>query len=149
MINSRFWKFDLKGQYSVQRGYRFGICMHDPPEHQSNHNLTQKWWRTICSLSIPPKTCVFWWTVFHNIIPTAVNLAQLHVPVSRWCPFCHNAKDSTCHALFCCQAMRNFCKNNDAWRWLKKFKIHDTWFFCPAWLTWSERCWTMHNSTCP
>lgn len=90
--NSRFWKFDQKGIYSVRGGYRVGIGMYEPPANQSSLSKVHNWWRCLWSLDIPPKIRVFWWRIFHDIIPTGANLAKHHVPVSRWCPFCNSLR---------------------------------------------------------
>lgn len=128
--------------------------MHEPNKHQSNNSLVQNWWNTLWSLPIPPNIRVFWWKIFHNLITIATNLANHHVPVSRWCYFCHNSEE-TCHALFFCPAVRHLWKENVVWRQIKNHKNCDThdicfWLlmntsrvelveFCyQAWLVWKE-----------
>ncbi|XP_073137930.1 uncharacterized protein [Henckelia pumila] len=41
LSNTRFWKFDPKGQYSVKSGYNIGMGSHEAPEYQSSSNEVQ------------------------------------------------------------------------------------------------------------
>lgn len=120
--NARFWKFDPKGKFTVCGGYCVGIGMYEPNKHQFNNFFVQNWWNILRSLPIPPNIRVFWWKIFHNLIPAASNLANHHVPVSRWCYFCHNSEESTCHSLFYCPAVRHLWKDNVVWRQIKNKK---------------------------
>lgn len=68
--NKRSWKFDPKGHYLVRDGYKAELGVFDSPAHHSNNSLEQSWWKYLWSLHIPPNMRVFWWRVYHNILPT-------------------------------------------------------------------------------
>ncbi|XP_073041813.1 uncharacterized protein [Primulina eburnea] len=53
-FDTRFWRFDEKGKYSVRNGYRLQQGLFAQPEHQSAL-LLQSWWTFLWGLSIPPK----------------------------------------------------------------------------------------------
>lgn len=161
--NSRFWSFIPKGKFTVSSGYGIGMGMHESHIHQSNTSYVHNWWTVLWSLPIPPNIKVFWWKLFHNIIPTGSNLQKHHVSVSSWCSFCFTSEDSTCHALFFCSAVKHIWKDNFIWKkikhqrncsaidlcfWLLKHtsRIELAEFFYHAWLVWKERCWALHKS---
>ncbi|XP_073120906.1 uncharacterized protein [Henckelia pumila] len=161
LSNTRFWKFDPKRKYSVKSGYNIGMSSHEAPEYQSSSNEVQAWWRFSWALKLPPKIRVFWWRVFHNIIPTQLNLLKHHVPVRGWCPLCHNPEDSTAHSLLYCPAVRQWWGHNEVFEKIKKFRSHDMpgicfWlmhymersaveeFVCQAWMIWGARCKEVH-----
>ncbi|XP_075524463.1 uncharacterized protein LOC142556843 [Primulina tabacum] len=157
----RFWAYDPKGKYSVRDGYKVAIGFFDsPPSCSGNHSI--EWWRFIWSLSIPPKVCIFWWRVMHNIIPTEQNLRAHHVPVLGECPLCRQLCDSTVHALFTCTIIKRCWKGTYYWPilkvschldvidislWMKeKLSFHEfETFVMRAWAIWSERLRITHN----
>ncbi|XP_073133398.1 uncharacterized protein [Henckelia pumila] len=163
LSNKRFWKFKAKSQYSMKSGYRVGSGLHNPPANQSDSVIMKNWWNFIWSLTIPPKIWIFWWRVFHNIIPTMMNLRKHHVPVFGWCcPLCHTYADSTCHSLFYCSKVKKFQKecggmgeSQEVWkpeysRDLYVFVVHLERgeleeFVCRAWVVWGARCKAVHS----
>lgn len=161
--DSRFWKSDSKGKYSVRSGYRLEIGVGASHANTSNLEVLQKWWKFLWAMSIPPKIRLFWWKDVHNFIPTGSNLHQHHVPVPDWCPLCRFQEDTTSHALFFCPIIKSSWKECEYWSILKRYKGLDMMDICLAlrsaldnnqfeelmvfaWMIWNERCRATHSS---
>ncbi|XP_073059735.1 uncharacterized protein [Primulina eburnea] len=109
--DSILWRYEAKGQYIVRDGCRLQRGLFSPPEHQVTYSLNS-WWAFIWSLSIPPKSRLFWWSISHDCIPTNQNLMRHHVPVSGSCILCNSSMDSTFHSLIFCLAIKHLWRNN-------------------------------------
>lgn len=111
VCDSVFWRYDVKGQYTVRDVCRLQSGLFSTPEHQSTHP-NEVWWSFLWSLSIPPKIRIFWWSISHDCIMTNQNLSRYHVPVNESCSLCNFPMDSTFHALFFCAAIKQLWKSS-------------------------------------
>ncbi|KAK6132895.1 hypothetical protein DH2020_033375 [Rehmannia glutinosa] len=160
--DSRFWRFNCKGVYTVKDGYRLAIGMFDRPENQS-HNRVEHWWKFLWSLNIPTKIRLFWWRISHDFIPTEINLAAHHVPVVGACKMCQYGKDTTTHSMFFCPTMKSYWKSSPFGQTLKKARFGSSLELCmwmhnnltksefekfaiATWLGWKERQKIIHGS---
>ncbi|KAF4346040.1 hypothetical protein G4B88_010052 [Cannabis sativa] len=86
-----------------------------------------RWWRSLCSLPIPPKIRHFIFRLAQNSIPTAQNLYHRHCLSSPVCPRCNLCYESVKHALFECRFMKK--------AWSDAFNL----FLCMLWKCWNAR----------
>ncbi|XP_075475208.1 uncharacterized protein LOC142505947 [Primulina tabacum] len=127
-----FWRHDAKGQYTVRDGCRTQRGLFLAPEHQLKHP-NEDWWPFLRSLSVPPKIRLFWWSIYHDCIPTNQNLSRHHVSVNESCNLCNFSIDSSGHALFFCAAIKHLWKNTSFAQVLRGNSQADTLELC-LWL---------------
>ncbi|KAL5748495.1 hypothetical protein ACOSP7_025537 [Xanthoceras sorbifolium] len=72
-------------------------------ESCSNPSPLRKWWLLLWNLNIPPKVKIFVWRVFHNYLPSLLNLFRRKVTGDPTCPRCREAAEFAEHALFWCK----------------------------------------------
>ncbi|GMN43800.1 hypothetical protein TIFTF001_012998 [Ficus carica] len=95
------WYYDSKGLYKVRSGYR-AIMDSKLTESSSFDNSDVLCWRKLWRLPIPPKTCLFVWRAFHEILPTMVSLRHRGIDCDILCPRCKDVMESSSHAIFDC-----------------------------------------------
>lgn len=157
----RVWKFDPKGKYTVQNGYKAALGLYEQPSscsipHQKN------WWKFMWSLSIPPKVRISWWIALNNIISTEQNLLAHHVPVTGRFPMPQFNWDTSSQALLSFPAVKS-CWNR-SWlclslKLLRHLDVFDIFlgmkekpskpdfelFVKRTWATWNERLCYLHK----
>uniref|UniRef100_A0A803PM68 RNase H type-1 domain-containing protein n=1 Tax=Cannabis sativa TaxID=3483 RepID=A0A803PM68_CANSA len=97
------WHYSKNGEYSVRSGYRMAAALqvHDI---QSNTEATERWWRLLWKLKIPPKVKHFVWKMAHSWLPTNSALAYRKVQVEPYCTRCSSgAYENVFHALWGCR----------------------------------------------
>lgn len=107
--DSRYWKYDPKGKYTVRSGYHMWLekCRAEDERGKPSSSRTNNgWWEKIWNLKIPPKLKVFWWELSWNIIAVEDNLQRRKVLKSSACRLCGYYKATTIHALFRCPMVR-------------------------------------------
>ena len=67
------WHYDKHGMYTVKSGYWLAstLSLEDSP---SSISKSQRWWKSLWHLNIPPKIKVFIWRVCSKVIPCLHNL---------------------------------------------------------------------------
>ncbi|XP_074352833.1 uncharacterized protein LOC141691984 [Apium graveolens] len=83
---------DDKGMYTVKSCYRW-------LQGKLNTDLTV-FWKKLWSLKVPGKVIDFLWRVCSGCLPTTTALAQKHVNISIFFPWCHSVNETDCHILF-------------------------------------------------
>ncbi|XP_057778370.1 uncharacterized protein LOC130997125 [Salvia miltiorrhiza] len=117
-----------------------------------------KWWsKLVWNLSIPPKARVMLWRAFMNVIPTAQNLREHHVPVDGICECCGSRWDSTEHSLVFCMGVRKSWKDSRYWQIMSKaegltlmqiaWAIHEE-FTCEEYEVWAIMVWQVWVLKC-
>lgn len=130
--DSRFWKNDSKGRYTVRSGYHTACGTLSPPENQSSRS-TEAWWKFIWNLNIPLKIRIFWWRLSNDIIPTSANLRMHHIHCLSSCSLCGYYRDSSIHALFLCPAVKHIWKETELWPIISGIRDLET-LDCCLWL---------------
>ncbi|KAK6144658.1 hypothetical protein DH2020_021478 [Rehmannia glutinosa] len=163
--DSRVWRFNSKGIYSVRDGYRMAIGFFDAPGCQSSRHI-KKWWNFIWCLNIPSKARFFWWRLSHDFLPAEANLRAHHVPALGVCKLYNFGTDSSLHSVFFCPVMRNFWKHQPFYHFLKSAREGCTLDLClwmrnclsktefeifavMSWLCWKERQKMIHSNEKP
>ena len=57
-------------------------------------------WAALWKLRLPNKIKVFGWKVYHDILPTWLNLIKRQIIIDNGCPICIIFPESTIHALW-------------------------------------------------
>ncbi|KAK6120349.1 hypothetical protein DH2020_045906 [Rehmannia glutinosa] len=160
--DTRYWKFNSKGVYSVRDGYKLAIGAFDTLENQSAQGL-HKWWKGLWGIKVPPKIKIFWWRVAKDCIHSGVNLRAHHLPISGMCSLCNFHADTTLHSLFFCPIMKPLWKHQPFAALLKKAKYASTLDMCLwmfenqsidefeyfatfTWFLWKERQRVIHEN---
>lgn len=144
----------------MRDGYKLDIGCYESPSHNSEAQ-SRTWWKSIWTMSVPPKVHIIWWRTLQNTIPTELNLREHHVPVQGICRLCCYGYDFTCHALFWCRAMKSCWKSTlfkaflkqvkhldiiDVFLWMKALSRKDLDnFTMRTWAVWKERMGILHN----
>uniref|UniRef100_A0A803PV25 Reverse transcriptase domain-containing protein n=1 Tax=Cannabis sativa TaxID=3483 RepID=A0A803PV25_CANSA len=104
------WHYSKDGEYSVRSGYRMAAAL-EVRDIQSNTEATNRWWRQLWKLKIPPKVKHFVWKMAHSWIPTNSALAHRKVQIEPYCTRCSSgAYENVFHALWSCRV------NCDVWK---------------------------------
>jgi hypothetical protein len=69
---------------------------HGKGEH-SNQKQVAKEWKTLWSITAPPKMLIVLWRFAHDCLPTGQQLKHRKIQTSELCPHC--GKDETCIML--------------------------------------------------
>lgn len=64
-------------------------------------------WAALWKLRLPNKIKVFGWKVYHDILPTWLNLIKRQIIIDNGCPICSIFPESTIHALWECAAAQD------------------------------------------
>ncbi|XP_057791296.1 uncharacterized protein LOC131008432 [Salvia miltiorrhiza] len=95
------WGFETKGNFTIK-----SACLVEIGYYETDPNTSYRdrkfWSKLVWSLSVLPKSKVFAWRAFNNLIPTGANMLEHHVPVSGHCDACHDRWGSTEHCLLFC-----------------------------------------------
>ncbi|XP_050386378.1 uncharacterized protein LOC126802738 [Argentina anserina] len=91
--DSRIWGSTSNGTFSVKSAYNSLFDLTEPVNPQ---------WKTIWSLSIPPKLKTFFWTVLHKKLLTNVQRATRGFTHDKTCPICHSGDETLLHLLRDC-----------------------------------------------
>ena len=75
----------------------------------------QKLWKTIWSLSIPPKVRNFLWRAAKNAIPVKTNLVKWQVLQEEICDHCKVHSEDMVHALWLCPCLNEIWEANTSW----------------------------------
>lgn len=93
-IDSWYWLFDEKGEFTVRSCYR-GL----QGECQSPFKM---FWKQLWTLKLPCNVINFLWHVCKGSLPTNQALALKHVNVPGRCTWSHGETKSDVHVLFLC-----------------------------------------------
>lgn len=109
--DTRFWRFENNGSYSVKSGYWNSNCSPYSCDEPSCSTKDQ-FWNIIWNLQIPPKFKIFIWKMALDIITSEANLVRQHVPGDPRCLLCGYYCANTTHVVFFCQVSRQGWKNS-------------------------------------
>ncbi|KAL5783106.1 hypothetical protein ACOSP7_008135 [Xanthoceras sorbifolium] len=76
---------------------------------RSNSLHIQKWWKILWHLNIPPKVRIFIWRLYHEAIPSLLNLSYRKIVVNPLCPCCNQNMEFSAHTLFCYPKVKPYC----------------------------------------
>ena len=85
-----------------------------------NYTVDKKTW--LCSFNSTQeiRLRLLQWKIVHNIYPTNIMLAKMHVKPNNKCSFCPDVVDVIEHFFFECPKINNF------WKCVEKFILHNT-----------------------
>ena len=149
------WPHTQSGTYTVKSGYNLLSKEKENLDPlNTNPAPPQKLWKTIWSLSIPPKVRNFLWRAAKNAIPVKTNLVKWQVLQEEICDHCKAHSEDMVHALWLCPCLNevweadtswNF-KNTSRWDGFQKLILHvdeiglDLDLFAMiVWLLWHRR----------
>ncbi|KAK0606918.1 hypothetical protein LWI29_006286 [Acer saccharum] len=99
------WHYDKNGIFTVKSGYWLALNL-SIKNQPSPSSISQKWWKGLWHLDIPPKIKMFIWRVCSNALPNLYNLWIRKVVDDPVCFRCRNHAETVSHALFWCPASR-------------------------------------------
>nr|XP_048334847.1 uncharacterized protein LOC125423747 [Ziziphus jujuba var. spinosa] len=149
------WKFSPTGLYTVRTGYWEARKLGVGNRISGSSDLTvHTWWKGLWKLSIPNKVKVFIWRACQDAIPCLSSLASRHITDIKECPLCHQAEETTLHALWSCMHATHIWKQLEFYKELK-YGVYDSFtalcFYvftqCPEFQleTFSWACWCLWN----
>ncbi|KAK3204299.1 hypothetical protein Dsin_018345 [Dipteronia sinensis] len=103
--DSLAWRFDKRGVYTVQSGYRLALSQKVSASAYTS-SIAHHWWETFWRLKLPPKVKVFVWRACWNALPSLENLWKRKVIGSLRCDRCAGPVESSCHAIFWCKEVQ-------------------------------------------
>ncbi|CAN1777828.1 Putative ribonuclease H protein At1g65750 [Linum perenne] len=95
------WHSDPKGRFSVKSCYKL-IRGQRTMGNGRNGRETEKLWRWLWQLSLPPKLIFFCWRVLNNALATKKNLHRRNCSPSASCPMCNSTEETSEHMFFGC-----------------------------------------------
>ncbi|CAM8965610.1 unnamed protein product [Rhodiola kirilowii] len=154
------WIRDSSGRFSVKGAYQCAKEMErirNPPEgEQSDVREVQRFWRSFWRLRISNKIKNFSWRLYHDSLPSLLNLEKRGIVVFNRCCLCGTRGESSIHLFKECRWTKEFlnqinlpppvwdnqCKEPGYWLWLcakvcseEEFKS----LLCGLWLAWKNR----------
>ena len=104
------WSHTQSGTYTIKSGY-YLLSMEKENSDPLNTSPAppQQIWKTIWSLSIPPKVRNFVWRAAKNAIPIKMNLVKRQGLQEDICDHCKAHLEDVAHALWLCPCL------NEAW----------------------------------
>ena len=84
-------------------------------EVNSSNSKLRKWWTGMWNLGIPPKVKVFLWRLFHDAIPTGVNLIRRNIPINLMCNSCLKYEETSMHVFVTCNYAEYVWRNEACW----------------------------------
>lgn len=83
------WHFEKHGAFIVKSGYRLAqtLAVMDRPS-PSNPDRMHAWWSGLWRLNVPGKHKFFLWRLFHDRLPTKINLLKRDLNVPSVCVLC-------------------------------------------------------------
>ncbi|XP_058764318.1 uncharacterized protein LOC131637728 [Vicia villosa] len=92
------WNEEQNGEYSVKSGYKIWNGLHSNTQF---HN-TEGRWKSIWSISAPPRAKHLLWRICKECLPTRTKLQQRHVQCPSVCPWCEGEDEDDWHIFFAC-----------------------------------------------
>lgn len=77
---------------------------------QQPDSSSDRLWKVLWKLEIPPKVRVFWWRVLHEFLPARQILWRRHIEPVAFCEVCGNPEESMRHVLVDCTVAQEFWK---------------------------------------
>lgn len=98
------WHHDSKGCYKVKSRYHEAVNQAHLGSNLSSSSMcwSEKEWRFVWNLNLPPKLKHFVWRIYHNALATCQNLFSKRCANTACCPLCLTAPESIEHLLFDC-----------------------------------------------
>ncbi|XVF18597.1 hypothetical protein REPUB_Repub11eG0036600 [Reevesia pubescens] len=94
------WSSSETGMFTVRSAYYVARAwLGKPIQHPSSRSPI---WRWLWMANVLPKTKLFMWKVFHNILPTTGALWCRGISVAVVCSVCEARTESSFHILFDC-----------------------------------------------
>ncbi|CAM8965691.1 unnamed protein product [Rhodiola kirilowii] len=155
-----YWKRGGSRRFSVKGAYQCAVEMErarNPPDgEQSDVKETQRFWMNFWKLRLPNKIKNFGWRLYHDSLPTMVNLEKRGIEVYNKCRLCGRWGESSIHMFKECTWMSSFleelslpdavwsnqCMDPGYWLWLCAKICSENDFknlLCGLWLGWRNR----------
>ena len=111
-----YWSLEKNGLYSVKFGYKL-LCEEERVEEASglSRQSMAGLWSRIWSLKVPRKINKFLWRACADCLPTKVNLMKRKIVVNSLCQLSGRFPESTKHALWECEAVRQVWSMEFSW----------------------------------
>ncbi|CAM8979009.1 unnamed protein product [Rhodiola kirilowii] len=160
------WKKDGSGEFTVKGAYLCALEIdkfRSPPRgEQSDGSDSRKFWRKFWRLQVPERIKHFGWRLFHDSLPTRMNLLRRGCDVENVCAHCGGSGESTMHLFKDCWWIRalfegsqlpdevwnNHCADTSYWLWLCGKVCSESEFtelLCGLWLGWKDRNEVVHG----
>ncbi|KAL3833965.1 hypothetical protein ACJIZ3_008701 [Penstemon smallii] len=109
--DKQIWHYTNNGQFSGRSAHHLALQM---AEQESTSTATQKDWKWIWSLRVPPKVKIFLWRFCHNALPTRMALSRRGVSImDTLCPVCNTEDENLIHTFLHCSYARQFWAISD------------------------------------
>ncbi|CAM8877661.1 unnamed protein product [Rhodiola kirilowii] len=164
--NRYVWRGESSGGFSVKSAYKLAVNLEKLKQptvgEQSDSNETQRFWRGLWKLKVPPRVKLFGWRLFCDSLPTKRNLMKRGCVVQDKCCFCDSKGEDAIHLFKNCWWMRsllngfdipdevwsNQCDSPGYWLWLSAKFSSETQFrslLYGLWLGWRVRNDLVHG----
>ncbi|XP_060964662.1 uncharacterized protein LOC133033663 [Cannabis sativa] len=97
-VNSWYWAAEKNGFYSVRSAYN----LFQDQKHHSANTVSNKFWKILWTLKVPPKAKDLVWRAASNCLATKRNLCIKKVLVESNCPMCDVFAETEWHLLVAC-----------------------------------------------
>ncbi|CAN1318107.1 LINE-1 retrotransposable element ORF2 protein [Linum perenne] len=94
------WHFDSKGLFSIKSCYN--LLKNGRRDLRAADGSTNREWKWIWQLSIPPKVKFFAWRIVSNLLPTKENMMRRKCAADPLCPCCLQTDENLYHLFFDC-----------------------------------------------
>jgi hypothetical protein len=103
------WEPERHGMYTVRSAYRRLFDeQHQRRSDGSASSSSDKTWKRIWGLCVPPKIRVFWWRVVNEFLPAKQVLHRRHIERTPNCEVCGADEESIKHILMDCTVAKVF-----------------------------------------
>lgn len=85
------WHYFKDGNFSTRSAYKLYISDLSRGECSSGEDMLC-WWKNLWKLNIPSKIRIIIWRLFHEILPTNLNLCRRNIHIYPWCQICKKGR---------------------------------------------------------
>ena len=120
------WPHTQSGTYTVKSGYNL-LSKEKENSDPLNNNLalSQKVWKIIWSLTVPPKVRNFLWRAAKNVIPIKTNLVKWQVLQEDICDHYKLHLEDVVHALWLCPCLNEIWDADTGWSFRNRVSWDD------------------------
>lgn len=103
----------LFGTMILKASYRLGLKSLNVNEAStSGYDIMERFWKKFWKMDVPLKIKVFDWELYHDILPTRVNLINRGMDIYQNCPLCRSRPETVAHIFWECKLTRSMWQDS-------------------------------------